>query len=483
MKRIRPYLAAFAGLALVALGAVAASLLAADPVAGGATLLLATGVAVLDRPIAQAKADLAKLLGELEAGQKEMEKGPIAQNRGEELDAKAKEAETLQAGIAQYERIHGLAAKGREVKNPTLPATPEQKDEQEKRGKRLITTPGHLFVASDAFKQYRQNGKQGWSAKVDVKTARGARVVLTGEEAEAFEQKAFSAETLSDLGEDAIIPIQRDPEVVRFEEPEILTLRDLLTVLPTTSDAVKFVRHTATGRAAASQATRGGLKPYLTVTFDVETVNVETIAVLSKVTEQDIEDAPRLVGIINSEMQLDVRQEEERQIAWGSGTGGELEGLFDADSPVDDYEFDRAEMGDTLIDTIRRMRTDIRLRRLLPSGVAIHPLDWEEVELEKGSDSRYVWAVIQTVQGPRIWSMPVVESDGMENPDTGERRLVVADWRRGATLYDRHDVRLAVGFVDDDFARNLRTLRAEERLALAVKRGHAFSWSTVQAAS
>jgi HK97 family phage major capsid protein len=479
-KGIRAFLATVAGLLLAILSTGVIELLTAHPAEGLATLAIASGVAVLDRPLAQAKADLAKLLTELDAGQKEMQNGPIPQNRGEELDAKASEAEKLQAGIDQYERINGLTTKGRRVPNPTLPAN----DEQRKSGKRIVTTPGHLFVASDAYKGWRQSRSQsGMSAPVDVKNIRGSRVLLRGDEAEEFEAKAFSADTLSDLGDDAIIQVDRDPEIVRFGEPEILTLRDLLLVLPTQSDAVRFVRITAVDRAAASQATRGGLKPYLTLTAAPETVNVETIAVLSKVTEQDIEDAPRLVGIINEEMRLDVRNEEERQIAWGTGASGQLEGLFDPDSDVDDYEFDRAEVGDTLIDTIRRMRTDVRLRRLMPSGVAIHPIDWEEVELEKGSDQRYVWAVIQTVQGPRIWSMPVVESEAMENPATGERRLVVADWRRGATLYDRHDVRLAVGFVDDDFARNLRTLRAEERLALAVKRAHAFSWSTVQAAS
>ena len=45
------------------------------------------------------------------------------------------------------------------------------------------------------------------------------------------------------------------------------------------------------------------------------------------------------------------------------------------------------------------------------------------------------------------------------------------------------DVRLAVGFVDDDFSRNLRTLRAEERLALAVKRAYAAEYTEVEAAS
>jgi hypothetical protein len=104
-------------------------------------------------------------------------------------------------------------------------------------------------------------------------------------------------------------------------------------------------------------------------------------------------------------------------------------------------------------------------------------IDWESIELTKSdADEHYIWAIVTDARGPRIWSQRVIESDAMTNPDTGERRILMGDFIRGTTLYDRHDVRLAVGFVDDDFARNLRTLRAEERIALAVKRPFAFEW-------
>ena len=149
-------------------------------------------------------------------------------------------------------------------------------------------------------------------------------------------------------------------------------------------------------------------------------------------------------------------------------------GLFAAANGIP--EFDRAETGDTTIDTIRKMRTDLRKRRVTPSFVAIDPVDWEEVELTKGTDTHYIWGLITDLRGPRIWSMRVVESDAMTNIETGERRILLGDGVRGATLYDRNQVQLAVGFVDDDFARNLRTLRAEERLALAVKRAFAFEY-------
>jgi HK97 family phage major capsid protein len=429
------------------------------------------------KDIRQMEADFRALAKELKVGEAEMAAGPITEARGKELEEKAKEMETLQTHLDQYHRIAGMTRRASEVENVTLPA-----DKKDGRPKSITTTPGHLFVASDAFRAYRATGKSGWSANVDIQSLRGGHVRLNGKAAEDFEVKAFDPATLPDLGTDAIVESQRDRDIVRFEEPEILTIRDVMNVVPCNSDSVRFVKHTVTDRAAASQASRGAAKPYLHVEFTPATVSVETIAVLSKVTEQDIDDAPRLVGYINNEMQLDVRFEEERQLLHGLGTGGEIDGLYSQGIA----EFTGAEVGDTLIDIIRRMRAGLRKSRVIPNAVLVDPLDWAEIELTKGGTGTgglYVWGLITDVRGPRIWSLRVIESDAMTDAYTGERRVLMGDFVRGCTLYDRHDVRLAVGYVDDDFARNLRTLRAEERLALAVKRPWAFTYAVVDLGS
>lgn len=423
--------------------------------------------------IRKMEADFKALAKELESAQIELAAGPVDQARGEEIEAKAQELEDLQAHLDRYNGIAKITKKARGVDDVTLPGDSGVT-------KTLWTTPGHLFISSDEFKQFKKTGiRSGFSGGVNIPSRLGRKTRLMGEQAVAFERKAFSADQLSDLGTDAIVAVDRDPELVRFEEPEILTIRDVLNVTSTTSDAVKYVKHTATTRAAQSQASRGEAKEYLKVTFAPTTVPVETIAVLSKVTEQDIADAPRLVGYINGEMNLDIKTVEEYQLVWGDGSDGSLIGLFDP--TINMPEFDRAEAGDTVIDTIRRMRTDLRKKRVSPNFVLIDPLDWEEVELSKGSDLRYIWGLVTDQRGPRIWSLRVVESDAMTNLETEERRICVGDGIRGATIYDREGIQLAVGFVDDDFARNLRTLRAEERLAFGVKRPHAFEFAITSA--
>ena len=433
--------------------------------------------------IRQIRKDLAEGYRYLEVAEAKLRQGNVPSAEVDSINKKAMEVEELQAKVDQYDKIAGIAEKGRQVMDRKMPGSGRDENRQG-----VKATPGHIFATSDALATYVAQGKQGWSAKVDIKTLRGEQVKLFGDEADKYLSRLESKDF---TGAGSGIPTRpfdtfpergMDPDVVRIQEPEILTIRDVLQVMPVTDDTVRHVRYEYTD-AAAAQDGEGGLKPYSTIVASAVNVPLETIAVLHKVPEQALEDTPRMITIINEEMRRDVKVEEERQLLWGDGEDGEIDGLW---GELAAQEFARSEVGDTIIDTIRRMRTDIRKRKGIPNFVAIDPLDWENTELAKGTtngggDGHYVWGLVSDLRGPRIWSLRVVESDAMEAAD-GSRRILMGDGNRGATIYDRHDVRLAVGFVNDDFARNLRTLRAEQRIALAVKRSWLFSWAETAAA-
>jgi HK97 family phage major capsid protein len=69
-----------------------------------------------------------------------------------------------------------------------------------------------------------------------------------------------------------------------------------------------------------------------------------------------------------------------------------------------------------------------------------------------------------------LWGLPVVESDGMSRGD-----FLVGAFRLAATLFDREEAAILVSTEDqDNFVKNLVTILAEERLALAITRPTAF---------
>lgn len=430
--------------------------------------------------LAKKKEQLNSLLLEVQRGQEKLDAAAkdagvkIEQSEIDSIHAKAREAVQMQEEVDRYDLTARIAAKADEIENPRTPGDPKTVRER----KRLRMTAGQAFAASKRADEFRKSGKMdGWSSPFVMRGSMyDGMVEVTPEEAKDFDPVLTP---LAVIGEDTLIQPMRDPELVRFEERRQPSLRDLLNVSGTGANSIEWIRISAVNRAAAIVAATE-LKPYMNLVTEKKSTSVKTLAVLAKVTEQQLEDAPQLTNLLDVEMRADIKLQEEEQVLWGDGAGDNFDGLF-LDPLV--VPFARGQVGDTLIDTIRRMRTDIRLRRLSPSGVLVHPLDWETIELEKGSDDRYVWAVIMTPLGPRIWGMPVVESESAENPSTGQRLAVVADWKRGATLWDRHEIRALVGFVGDDFARNLRTMRAEERLAFGVKRPHAFTYHETAAGS
>lgn len=430
------------------------------------------------------KADLAKLLTELAAGQKEMEAGPLSAARGAELEAKAKEAEALQTDLDQYERISGLAAKGREIPDPVLPEGKSAPRDSEIVGYLPL---GRAFVQSDEFKQFLAQGMpQGGSLPFGIKGLRGESrfLPLTHEEYKRLQSK-FEGKAVPTIGADVIAP-QRIADVVRTTEMEQLTMRDLLQVQGTNSNAVEYMTITPAAAPAAAPVAESALKPETSMTLGTATAPVRTLAVHMPVTEQQLQDVPQIEGLIDNELMYELAYVEDEQVSWGDGTGQNLLGIFNTAGVV----AGRTVAGDTLIDKIRRAITDVRVARNLPNGLAVHPYDWEAIQLLKGTTNQYVWVVVTdpaTGQN-RIWGLEVVETLGMEKPTLAvntntvhERRILVGDFVRGATLWDRQQAAVAVGWVNDQFIRNQRTLRGEERLAFGVKRPKAFRYIVAQA--
>lgn len=83
---------------------------------------------------------------------------------------------------------------------------------------------------------------------------------------------------------------------------------------------------------------------------------------------------------------------------------------------------------------------------------------------------QYLFASPVNGADPRLWRLPVVETQAM----TVDKFLTGA-FQLGAQVFDREDANVEISTEDsDNFRKNLVTIRAEERLALAVYRTEAF---------
>lgn len=435
-----------------------------------------------------------ELTADVFALQTEYANKPMPAEVGKEFEEKAKKAEALQVEIEDIEnrekRVKKLGDWSREV--PSVPLPGGIKERPSDNGKpAAYVSAGQAFVESKAYKDYLDNGKP--------LTAGSRPLALNGlhgtDRYVPFDQKAldelYESKAVPTIGTSpAVIMPDRIAEVVRETELDRLVLRDIVQVLPTGSNSVEYLRVAGTQPEYAAPVAELSAKPEATMELEVVSAPVRTLAVWMPVTEQQLEDIPQIRALIDSELLFDIKRLEEYQMIWGNGLGQNLLGIMNTPGVTEMTRTPDVGAGTTVtvIDEIRAAMTDIRVANLEPNGIVIHPIDWETVVLNKGTDDHYLAQAFPGGDGSlRIWGLRVVETvaaTAYRAADaTDQRVIIVGDFTRGATLWDRHQASVAVGYINDDFTKNKRTIRAEERVAFGVKRPAAFKYIETVAAA
>lgn len=310
----------------------------------------------------------------------------------------------------------------------------EAKMATKKDGDERSASYGEQFVKSDKFASFKANGYQG-----------GARVSL----------KAITASQAPNNWSD------RDTTMTSLPMRE-MTIRDLLTVIPTSAGSIDYPKQTTRTNNAAVVA-EGATKPTSAYVWTTATATVRTIAHLAKITRQALDDSAQLQGEVEAEMRYGLKYAEEVELLTGDGTGEHLSGLITNatafSAPVNPAGTE------TMIDNLRLALLQAELALYPTDGIVLNPGDWTLIELTKDSAGGYILANPVGLLGPRLWAKPVVSTPAM----TVDKFLVGGF--KLQTLYDRMAPEVLIASENsDDFEKNLYTMRCEERLALAVKK-------------
>jgi len=257
----------------------------------------------------------------------------------------------------------------------------------------------------------------------------------------------------------------RDPELVSNPYRPLM-LRNLIPTVPVNSNLVEWVQ-TNVRTNSADAVSETGTKPKSDLTYDKKETPVRKIAHYFKTSSEVLQDVPRLQAEINNEGFEMLRQVEEDQLLEGDGTGVNLTGLI---PQATGFDYGLVESGDTRVDVLRRAILQVRQSFYSASGIVLNPADWAAIELMKDGENRYLFSSVTNGAEPRLWRLPVVESDALT-----EGEFLVGAFRQAATIYDRMVAAVYISTEnEDDFIKNMVSILFEERLALAVKRPLAF---------
>lgn len=249
----------------------------------------------------------------------------------------------------------------------------------------------------------------------------------------------------------------------------VFTIEDLLTKIPTSANAIDWVRENVFANAAAETA-EGATKPQSSITFVPGTMPVSTIAHWIKITRQLAMDNAAMVAYINRRMIYGVNLRVENQIVSGNGVSPNISGLTNAGN-FTPHGYTAAlltglDLLNNRFDLIGKMIGDCALADYPAEAIILNTADWWTLRLSKDANGRYILGDPGSAVAPALFGLPVVASNAMVAGS-----VWVGSLSQAATLWIREGVAIDLSDSDgDNFTNNLVTIRAERRAALTVEK-------------
>lgn len=245
-----------------------------------------------------------------------------------------------------------------------------------------------------------------------------------------------------------------------------LVIEGLIPHIPVTSSSVQYLK-ASTFTNGAKVVAEGTAKPESTFQFKLATANIETIAHYTKITEQLAQDAPAVQAFINAKMIYGLQLKVDEQLVNGTGTeSSQLTGLL-ATTNCTDYSTDITALKPsikTMADFALAIKTKLETNGYAPKYLILNPIDWAGLALMKETGGAYILGGPAAVAGKTLWGMSVVTT-----PSMPQGKYLMSDFALGATIFDRQEVAVEIDREQDDFTKNLFTIRVERRLGLAVE--------------
>lgn len=325
--------------------------------------------------------------------------------------------------------------------------------------KSVVETKGNKTVSFMPGFEGDVNGTETLSideVKSGLKSVKGARN-------KSFE---FTAKALSELtsltGE---LPEEdRQPGVTTLAK-EDLYIMDLVAKRTTNSKTVTYVEVLSETGAPATVAEMAAF-PEKDYNFVVRSATVYKVAVMTKASQEVLEDTGELVSIVQSELKGDLDRKVDAKLLSATGvndiigiasiapgfTGGALAGQVATPSRVD---------------VLQAGLTEVRVNgfgKFKANAIMLNPVDVALLKLEKGSDGHYIMPPFTSSDRLTVSGVRVVENDNM-TPGT----FIIGDFTR-FYVYIRRGASLQVATENkDDFEKELITMRLAMRLASFVK--------------
>ena len=271
------------------------------------------------------------------------------------------------------------------------------------------------------------------------------------------------------VGSDTNVAPQRNPGIVSGAMLPF-SMEALLPSTTTSSNAIEFTKEASFTNNAA-EASEGASKAESALTWSLVNMPISTVAHWIKISKQLAADAPALAAYVNSRMVYGVNAKVDTQLVVGDGTAPNISGTYDSGN-FTAHGYSNATIA--AISTtfkklilIRKVIADLYAAGYPADAIVLNPADWATIEIELFTTAagQTLYSINDAGQA-RLFGLPVIQAIGMA-ADTFQ----VGRFSEAYMVYNREGVVVEMSDSDsDNFTKNLITLRAERRLALATEK-------------
>lgn len=194
----------------------------------------------------------------------------------------------------------------------------------------------------------------------------------------------------------------------------------------------------------------------------------QKVTAFIKVSKEMIQDLPFMQREINTELMELVALKLDSQILSGDGTGNNLVGILQNAVTFSATGFALSIPFANELDVLRVSIQQVETALFEVNYIIMHPTDIAKFDVTKTSTGEYTMPMIYTdVNGVKRYNgIEIISNTGM-----AVGTYLVGDFTK-SNLRVREDMNIQVGYVNDDFTKNLFTVLCEARATHYVKTNH-----------
>jgi len=244
---------------------------------------------------------------------------------------------------------------------------------------------------------------------------------------------------------------------------QIVLLQNVVNRGITSSKFVTYIQQTS--QPSAAWVAEAVAKTEYEEKYTEISKEVKKVAGMVKVSKEMLADLSFVQNEINNDLVQGVLTTMDNAILNGTGVGADLEGILTFAQNFSAGTFANTIISANILDVIRVAMSQIEAAKFVPTHVVLNPVDVAKMQLTKTTQGEYTTPIFYpSANGEmRVANLVVVSTTFMT-----AGTFLVGDMSK-ANLRMRENVNIQVGYVNDDFQRNMVSILAEARAVHYIK--------------